>query len=185
MKITTTKLEGVYIIEPTVIKDSRGCFFVEFIKDEFKDIICPSVGKNIFVQHNCSISNPNVLRGIHYQLAHPQGKLVSVVHGEIYDVAVDLTKSSSTFGEYIGVTLSASNKKQLWVPPYYGHGFLVTSKNNAVVQYKVTEYYYPEDERCILWYDPTINVKWPIVGAEPSTSEKDNNGSTLLSAPVY
>ena len=180
MKITPTAIPDVLIIEPKVFGDERGFFFESFNQAKFESVIGRQVN---FVQDNHSKSVKNVLRGLHYQIQQPQGKLVRVVQGEVFDVAVDIRKSSPTFGKWVGEVLSADNKKQLWVPEGFAHGFVVLSEF-AEFLYKTTDYYAPEFERSIVWNDPTIAVKWPISG-EPTLSAKDQQAKTLATAEHF
>jgi dTDP-4-dehydrorhamnose 3,5-epimerase len=182
MKATETTLPGVFIIEPAVFGDDRGFFMESFNAQQFREL----TGANVdFVQDNHSRSGAHVLRGIHYQIEHAQGKLVRVTEGAVFDVAVDLRRSSPCFGQWFGVELSAENKKQLWVPAGFGHAFLVLSES-ADFLYKTTDYYHPESERSILWNDPEIGVEWPLAsGVEPRLSAKDASASALASAEVY
>ena len=180
MKITPTAIPDVLIIEPKVFGDERGFFFESFNQAKFESVIGRQVN---FVQDNHSKSVKNVLRGLHYQIQQPQGKLVRVVQGEVFDVAVDIRKSSPTFGKWVGEVLSADNKKQLWVPEGFAHGFVVLSET-AEFLYKTTDYYAPEYERSIVWNDPTIAVKWPING-EPILSTKDQQAKTLATAEHF
>ena len=180
MKITPTAIPDVLIIEPKVFGDERGFFFESFNQAKFESFIGRQVN---FVQDNHSKSVKNVLRGLHYQIQQPQGKLVRVVQGEVFDVAVDIRKSSPTFGKWVGEVLSADNKKQLWVPEGFAHGFVVLSEF-AEFLYKTTDYYAPEFERSIVWNDPTIAVKWPISG-EPTLSAKDQQAKTLATAEHF
>lgn len=180
MKITPTSIPDVLIIEPKVFGDERGFFFESFNQAKFESFIGRQVN---FVQDNHSKSVKNVLRGLHYQIQQPQGKLVRVVQGEVFDVAVDIRKSSPTFGNWVGEHLSADNKKQLWVPEGFAHGFVVLS-DTAEFLYKTTDYYAPEYERSIVWNDPTIDVKWPIIG-EPILSAKDQQAKTLATAEHF
>jgi len=172
MKATPTRLAGVFVLEPRVFGDERGFFFESFNQRAFDD----AVGTHVdFVQDNHSKSSRNVLRGLHYQLPpKAQGKLVRVVQGEVFDVAVDLRKDSPTFGQWVGEILSAENKKQLWIPAGFAHGFLTLS-DSAEFLYKTTDYYSPEHERCIRWDDPDIGVEWPL-SAPPLVSGKDALG---------
>jgi dTDP-4-dehydrorhamnose 3,5-epimerase len=174
LKVTPTSIPDVLVIEPKVFGDERGFFFESFNQKAFNDATDLN---ETFVQDNHSRSAKGVLRGLHYQLQQPQGKLVRVVRGAVFDVAVDIRKSSPTFGKWIGVELSEENQKQLWVPAGFAHGFLVLSEF-ADFLYKTTQYYAPAQERCIAWNDATIDVKWPLVQA-PSISLKDANGQTL------
>ncbi len=181
MNIITTEIPDVFIIEPKVFGDERGFFFESFNERVFAE----KTGiKTQFVQDNHSRSGKNVLRGLHYQIQQTQGKLLRVVAGEIFDIAVDIRKSSPTFGQWVGCLLSGENKRQLWVPPGFAHGFLVVS-DSADVLYKATDYYAPQYERCILWNDPDIGVEWPLNGAEPILSAKDQAGQRLKSAEVF
>jgi len=180
MKITPSKIPGVEIIEPEVIKDERGFLIESFNQRAYAN----EAGIDFqFVQDNLSQSSKGVLRGLHYQVNHPQGKLIRVVSGEVFDVAVDIRRDSTTFGQWVGFHLSAENKKQTWIPPGFAHGFLVLSES-ADVLYKTTEYYAPEHQRCILWNDPEIGIEWPIDG-DPILSEKDKVGKKLLEAEVF
>ncbi|MEI8363805.1 MAG: dTDP-4-dehydrorhamnose 3,5-epimerase [Betaproteobacteria bacterium] len=180
MKITPTAIPDVLVIEPKVFGDERGFFFESFNQAKFESFI----GKQVnFVQDNHSKSVKNVLRGLHYQIQQPQGKLVRVVQGEVFDVAVDIRKSSATFGKWVGEVLSAENKKQLWVPDGFAHGFVVLSET-AEFLYKTTDYYAPEYERSILWNDSAIDIKWPING-EPILSVKDQQAKTLATAEHF
>lgn len=180
MKITPASIPDVLIIEPKVFGDERGFFFESFNQAKFE----AAIGRQVnFVQDNHSKSAKNVLRGLHYQIQQPQGKLVRVVQGEVFDVAVDIRKSSPTFGKWVGDVLSADNKKQLWVPEGFAHGFVVLSET-AEFLYKTTDYYAPEYERSIVWNDPAIDVKWPIDG-EPILSAKDQQAKTLATAEHF
>lgn len=182
MNATETTLPGVFIIEPAVFGDDRGFFMESFNAQKFREL----TGANVdFVQDNHSRSGAHVLRGIHYQIEHAQGKLVRVTEGAVFDVAVDLRRSSSSFGQWVGVELSAENKKQLWVPAGFGHAFLVLSET-ADFLYKTTDYYHPEAERSILWNDADIGIQWPLPpGQEPRLSGKDSVASRLSDADVY
>jgi dTDP-4-dehydrorhamnose 3,5-epimerase len=181
MQFSSTELPGVVLVEPKVFEDERGFFFESYHKRLFD-------GQKIsleFVQDNHSRSRQGALRGLHYQIHQPQGKLVRVILGEIYDVAVDLRKSSPTFGQWTGHTLSAENKKQLYVPPGFAHGFYVVSEWSEVL-YKATDYYAPQWERTLLWNDEQINISWPVQdGKEPLLSPKDAMGLSLHQAEVY
>ena len=180
MKITSTAISDVLIIEPKVFGDERGFFFESFNQAKFE----AAIGRKVnFVQDNHSRSAKNVLRGLHYQIQQPQGKLVRVVQGEVFDVAVDIRKSSPTFGKWVGEVLSADNKKQLWVPEGFAHGFVVLSES-AEFLYKTTDYYVPEFERSIVWSDPDIAIKWPIQG-EPTLSAKDQQATSLATAEHF
>ncbi len=180
MKVAATAIPDVLLLEPTVHGDARGFFFESFHQKRFDD----AVGRNVcFLQDNHSRSGKNVLRGLHYQISRPQGKLVRVVSGEVFDVAVDLRKRSPTFGKFVSMVLSADNKKQLWIPEGFGHGFLVLSEA-AEFLYKTTDYYVPADERCVIWNDPDISIDWPK-DAEPILSAKDRWGLPLSKAEVF
>ncbi|HEY9202177.1 MAG TPA: dTDP-4-dehydrorhamnose 3,5-epimerase [Gammaproteobacteria bacterium] len=180
MKVIATAIPEVLLIEPRVFGDARGFFFESFNKQQFKQ----ATGLDCdFVQDNHSRSAQHVLRGLHYQIKQPQGKLVRVVEGEVFDVAVDVRKSSPTFGQWVGEHLSAENKKMLWVPPGFAHGFVVLSEA-AQFLYKTTDYYAPEHERCIVWNDPQINISWPVT-AEPLLSDKDKAGDLFRDAEVF
>lgn len=180
MKVTRLEIPEVCLLEPQVFGDERGFFFESFNQRQFNEAIGREV---VFVQDNHSRSAKNVLRGLHYQIQQPQGKLVRVVQGEVFDVAVDLRKSSPTFGQWVGEILSAENKKQIWLPEGFAHGF-VTLSDDAEFLYKATEYYAPECERCIRWNDPQINVKWPLA-KEPRMSEKDNVAPYFAKAECF
>lgn len=166
--ITKTSLDGCYILEPVVHEDKRGFFLEAYNQKKFKDLI----GDFNFVQDNHSKSSYGVLRGMHFQKNNPQGKLVRVVSGEVFDVAVDIRKDSKTFGKWTYVYLSEKNKKQFWVPPGFAHGFVVLSET-CDFEYKCTEFYDPEDEGSFLWNDPDVNIEWPI--NNPIVSPKDSN----------
>ncbi|MEX1213613.1 dTDP-4-dehydrorhamnose 3,5-epimerase [Saccharospirillum sp.] len=177
MKVTKTTLPGVKIIEPRVFGDERGFFFESFNHRDFE----AATGLKVrFVQDNHSRSARHVLRGLHYQVRQPQGKLIRVVQGEVFDAVVDIRPGSPTFGHWAGETLSADNKRQLWVPEGFAHGFLVLSES-AELLYKTTDYYAPEHERCIRWDDPTIGIEWPL-NAAPVLSAKDSTGSRFEQA---
>ena len=174
MKISHSKLKGCVIIEPRVFGDDRGFFLETFQAARYKQ----EAGIDLpFAQDNHSRSARGVLRGLHFQKTKPQGKLVRVVRGEVYDVAVDIRKGSATFGEWEGVILSEENKKQFWVPPGFAHGFVVLS-DTADFEYKCTDYYDPSDEGSILWSDPDLNIPWPI--ANPALSTKDESAKRLV-----
>lgn len=180
MKITATAIPDVLLMEPTVFGDERGFFFESYNEKTWEEI----TGLHTrFVQDNHSRSVAGVLRGIHYQIKQPQGKMVRVVSGEVFDVAVDLRRSSPTFGQWVGERLSAQNKKCLWIPEGFGHGFLVLS-DVAEFLYRTTDFWAPEHERCIIWNDPDINIQWPVSG-QPILSEKDAKGSLLCKAELY
>ena len=180
MKITPTKIPDILIIEPKVFGDERGFFFESFNKKAFAKATGITAE---FVQDNHSKSAQGVLRGLHYQIKQPQGKLVRVCSGEVLDVAVDIRKSSATFGQWVGVTLSANNKRQLWVPPGFAHGFIVLSET-AEFLYKTTDYYAPEYERCIRWNDDKLAIDWQYAD-EPLVSEKDARGASFKEADCF
>jgi len=180
MNVIQTKIPEVLIIEPKIFGDERGFFFESYNKNKFKEFTDIDVD---FVQDNHSKSSKGVLRGLHYQIKQPQGKLVRVVSGEIFDVAVDVRKSSATFGQWVSVLLSSKNHRQLWVPEGFAHGFVVLS-DTAEFLYKTTDYYAPEYERSIRWNDLDIAIDWPI-NFEPQLSEKDKNASTLQNAELF
>ncbi|WP_444919145.1 dTDP-4-dehydrorhamnose 3,5-epimerase [Microbulbifer sp. JMSA003] len=181
MNIVGTEIPDVKIIEPKVFGDERGFFFESFREDIFNR----ECGERVFVQDNHSKSSQGILRGLHYQTEQPQGKLVRVVRGEVFDVAVDLRKSSSTFGKWVGVFLSAENRRQLWVPEGFAHGFYVTSETAEFV-YKCTNYYAPQYEKSIIWNDPDLNINWPLVsGHTPQLSQKDSEGRFFQDAVYY
>jgi dTDP-4-dehydrorhamnose 3,5-epimerase len=179
-KVVATAIPEVLLIEPKVFGDARGFFFESFNQQAFH----AATGLNpVFVQDNHSRSARGVLRGLHYQVRQPQGKLVRVVRGSAFDVAVDIRKTSATFGQWVGVELSEENHRQLWVPEGFAHGFVVTSES-ADFLYKSTDYYAPEHERCIAWNDPAIGIEWPMDGA-PKLSTKDAAGVPLAQAEVF
>lgn len=180
MKVIPTKIKDVLIIEPQVFGDDRGFFLESFNARKF----ATETGVNLeFVQDNHSRSSKNVLRGLHYQIQQPQGKLVRAVVGEVLDVAVDLRKSSPTFGQWVSCVLSAENKKQFWVPPGFAHGFLVLS-DSADFLYKTTDYYAPQHERSLLWNDPELGIDW-LIKEEPILSSKDKSASPLKTAELF
>ena len=180
MKIIPTAIPDVLIIEPKVFGDERGFFFESFNRQAFRE----ATGLDVdFVQDNHSKSVRNVLRGLHYQIQHPQGKLVRVTQGAVWDVAVDIRKSSTTFGQHVGVELSADNKLQMWIPPGFAHGFLVLSES-AEFLYKTTGYWYFEHERCIAWDDPQLAIVWPHLGM-PIVSSKDDGGALMAKAVCF
>ena len=181
MNVIQTSLPGVLLIEPRVFGDERGFFFESFNARTFREAtgVAPD-----FVQDNHSHSHRDVLRGLHYQIEQPQGKLVRTVTGEVFDAVVDLRRSSPTFGRWEGFVLSAQNKRMLWVPPGFGHGYLVLSEH-ADFLYKTTDYYAPAHERCVRWNDPTVGVQWPLQGREPTLSAKDRVGALLADAELY
>ncbi len=180
MQVTLTAIPDVIIIEPDIFPDERGFFFESYNEKVFVELtgVEPK-----FVQDNHSRSLRNVVRGLHYQIKQPQGKLVRVIEGEVFDVAVDLRKKSTTFGQWIGEYLSAVNKKQVWIPEGFAHGFVVLS-DHADFLYKATDYYAPEYERCIRWNDPDLDVRWPE-NIKPIISNKDAEGDTFLAAEVF
>lgn len=180
MNVIQTTLPDVKIIEPTVFGDERGFFMETWQQKEFEDFV---TGHPVqFVQDNHSMSKKGILRGLHYQTKNTQGKLVRVIRGEVFDVAVDIRKSSPTFGKWAGVFLSEKNKRQLWVPEGFAHGFYVTS-DEAEFVYKCTDYYNPAFEESIVWNDDILNIEWPLSG-EPLLSEKDKNGVRFLDCEV-
>ncbi len=179
--VTPTAIPDVLIIEPRLFGDDRGFFFESFNENDFS----ASVGKLVtFVQDNHSFSKKGVLRGLHYQLKHTQGKLVRVCRGAVFDVAVDLRQSSTTFGQWVGIELSAENKKQLWIPQGFAHGFLVLS-NEAEFLYKTTDYWHAGSEQCIIWNDAKLNIQWPSIDREPLLNSKDVAGLSWAIAPKF
>jgi len=179
MQVIPTDIPDVLMIEPKVFGDERGFFYESFNQRQWQE----ATGlQTTFVQDNHSRSAKGVLRGLHYQIKHPQGKLVRCVVGEVFDVAVDLRRKSPTFGKWVGMTLSAENKRQLWVPEGFAHGFLVTS-DYAEFLYKTTDYYAPEFERCIAWNDESLNIEWPIT--DPLLSQKDGSAANLAGASLF
>ncbi|MEZ3183639.1 dTDP-4-dehydrorhamnose 3,5-epimerase [Pseudomonas sp. LM13] len=180
MKAIPQAIPEVLLLEPRVFGDERGFFYESFNHRQFEEAVGRSVS---FVQDNHSRSVKNVLRGLHYQVQQPQGKLVRVVQGEVFDVAVDIRRSSPTFGKWVGVILSVENKRQLWVPEGFAHGFVVLSET-AEFLYKTTGYYAPEHERCIAWNDADLAIGWPVEQA-PSLSGKDSQGLSLTQAEVF
>jgi dTDP-4-dehydrorhamnose 3,5-epimerase len=180
VKAISTAIADVLVIEPAVFGDARGAFFESWNRRAFSQL----VGREVdFVQDNHSISMRNVLRGLHYQVGRAQGKLVRVVSGEVFDVAVDLRRSSPTFGKWAGERLSAENRRMMWIPEGFAHGFLVLSER-AEFLYKTTDYYAPEHERTLLWNDPAIGVAWPLEG-EPVLKPKDAAGTPLAAADTF
>jgi len=180
VKVIKTAIPDVLILEPKVFGDERGFFFESYNQRVFEQ----ATGiKKTFVQDNHSLSSKGVLRGLHYQIKQPQGKLVRVISGTVFDVAVDIRKSSATFGQWVGVMLSASNKRQMWIPEGFAHGFLVISEA-AEFLYKATDYYAPEYERCIRWDDKTLGVDWSLSG-HPAVSEKDSKGTDFEVSEVF
>ena len=180
MKFISTSIPDILLIEPKVFQDERGFFLESYQKKNFSEAGIPFD----FVQDNHSKSCQGVLRGLHYQIRQPQGKLIRVIAGEIFDVAVDLRRYSPTFGKSFGTYLSAENRLMLWVPVGFAHGFYVTSPQ-AEVLYKTTDYYAPQWERTLLWNDPACNIEWPLQGAQPLLSVKDAGGSRLSDAEVF
>jgi dTDP-4-dehydrorhamnose 3,5-epimerase len=179
MKITPTTLSDVLLVEPKVFGDERGFFFESWNRRAFA-----AAGIDAeFVQDNHSRSGRGVLRGLHYQIEHAQGKLVRVTEGEVFDIAVDLRRSSAQFGRSVGVVLSAANRRMLWIPPGFAHGFVVLSES-AEFLYKATDYWYPQHERTLLWSDPALRIDWPLAGA-PTLAAKDAAGRLLADADVY
>jgi dTDP-4-dehydrorhamnose 3,5-epimerase len=180
VKVIPTAIPDVIIFEPKVFGDERGFFFECFNRRQFAEF----TGRNVdFVQDNHSRSAKNVLRGLHYQIQHPQGKLVRVVQGAVFDVAVDIRRSSPTFGQHVALELSAANKRMLWIPEGFAHGFLVLSES-AEFLYKTTDYWAPEFERSIAWNDPAIGIRWPIE-VEPTLSAKDQQAKLLAKAELF
>lgn len=180
MKVEKTPLKDCLVIEPVVYGDKRGFFYESFNERKFNEL---TQGNWRFVQDNHSMSSHGVLRGLHYQIKAAQGKLVRVVRGEVFDVVVDLRKSSPTFGKWFGTHLNAENNKQMWIPPGFAHGFVVLSEQ-AEFLYKTTDFYAPEHERCILWNDPTLAIDWHFHG-QPVLSEKDKMGLAFEVAEVF
>lgn len=180
MKVVTTAIPDVLIIEPKVFGDERGFFFESYNARKFAEL---TGIKAEFVQDNHSRSEKNVLRGLHYQIKQPQGKLVRVVAGEVFDVALDIRKSSSTFGQWAGFSLSAENKRMAWIPPGFAHGFVVLS-DYAEFLYKTTDYWSPEHERCIIWNDPRLAIDW-LIRENPQLSVKDSAGRLFVDAEVF
>jgi len=180
MKATRLAIPDVILLEPKVFGDDRGFFLESYNQKTFAEVtgVAPT-----FVQDNHSRSTRGVLRGLHYQIKQAQGKLVRVTAGEVFDVAVDIRKSSPTFGRWVGEILSADNKKQMWIPEGFAHGFLVMS-DDAEFLYKTTDYYAAAHERCMAWNDPALNIAWPLTGA-PALSPKDQQGATLHSAEIF
>ncbi|MES2831428.1 MAG: dTDP-4-dehydrorhamnose 3,5-epimerase [Pseudomonadota bacterium] len=188
MRAIPTTIADVLVLEPTVVEDARGYFFESFNLREFSAALAQTPAGafgNVlqFVQDNHSRSTGNVVRGLHYQINRPQGKLVRVIEGTVFDVAVDLRASSATFGHWVGTTLSSTNRRQKWIPPGFAHGFAVCS-DEAQVLYKTTDYFAPDHQRCIAWNDPALNIDWPLQG-EPVLSARDRCGTLLAEADVY
>jgi len=178
--VTPTEIPDVLILEPKIFRDARGFFLESF---NARDFALATGKEQHFVQDNHSKSSENVLRGLHYQIKNPQGKLVRVTEGEIYDVVVDLRRSSKTFGKWVGVALSSTNMKQLWVPEGFAHGFVVTSAE-AQLLYKTTDYWSPDHERSLLWSDPSLGIKWPIKG-KPILAKKDEEGRLFVDSEHF
>jgi len=181
MEVIPTRIPDVLILEPRVHGDARGFFLESFNAQTFHGVTGMDV---TFVQDNHSLSSRGVLRGLHYQIRHPQGKLVRVSHGSVFDVAVDLRRSSSTFGQWVGAELSGENFRQMWIPPGFAHGFLVLSET-ADFLYKTTDYYAPEHERSLLWNDPQVGVDWPLFNSKPGLSEKDATALPINNCEIY
>jgi dTDP-4-dehydrorhamnose 3,5-epimerase len=181
MHVVATGIPDLFTIEPKVFGDDRGFFYESFNQRRFTELT--QVTDN-FVQDNHSKSARNVLRGLHYQIRQPQGKLVRVIAGEVLDIAVDIRKSSPNFGDWVGVNLSAENKKMLWIPKGFAHGFVVLS-DSAEFLYKTTDYWAPEHERCIIWNDPDLAIDWQLAGATPLLSAKDQAGKLLRDAETF
>jgi dTDP-4-dehydrorhamnose 3,5-epimerase len=180
LKVTPTAIPDVQLIEPKVFGDERGFFFESFNQLQFNQALKQEIE---FVQDNHSRSQKSVLRGLHYQIQHPQGKLVRVVQGEVLDVALDIRKSSPTFGQHVAIELSAENKQMLWIPPGFAHGFVVISET-AEFLYKTSDYWYPEHERSILWNDSALGIDWKLQ-TEPLVSAKDVQGKSLANAELF
>jgi dTDP-4-dehydrorhamnose 3,5-epimerase len=180
MKINETAIPGVLLLEPAIYRDDRGFFLETYNQRRMTEAGLPVV----WLQDNFSLSKKNVLRGIHYQITQPQGKLVRATHGSVLDIAVDLRRSSPTFGKHVVAELTGENGHMLWIPPGFGHGFLVLSES-AGFAYKVTDYYAPQAERTILWNDPDLALPWPIDSLAPIVSAKDQAGSSLKSAELF
>jgi dTDP-4-dehydrorhamnose 3,5-epimerase len=181
MQVVSTSIPDLLIIEPKVFGDDRGFFYESFNQRRFTELTGVT---DSFVQDNHSKSARNVLRGLHYQIAQPQGKLVRVIAGEVLDIAVDIRRSSPDFGNWVGVNLSAENKKMLWIPKGFAHGFVVLS-DTAEFLYKTTDYWAPEHERCIIWNDPGLNIDWQLNNATPLLSAKDQIGKFLSEAETF
>ncbi len=174
-------IPDIFIVEPKVFGDDRGWFYESFNENDFSK----AVGKKVtFFQDNHSLSKKGVLRGLHYQIEQTQGKLVRVARGSVFDVAVDLRQASKSFGQWVGVELSAENKKQLWIPEGFAHGFLVLS-DEAEFLYKTTDYWHAASEQCIVWNDPSLNIQWPEIGFSPILNPKDAKGLSLAIAPKF
>jgi dTDP-4-dehydrorhamnose 3,5-epimerase len=181
MKATPLAIPDVVLLEPRVFGDARGFFFESFNQRQFESVVGCSPR---FVQDNHSLSARNVLRGLHYQIRQPQGKLVRVTSGEVFDVAVDIRRSSPTFGKWVGELLSAENRRQMWIPEGFAHGFVILSAQ-AEFLYKTTDYWAPEHERCIAWNDPHLAIDWRLENSEPVLSAKDRQGVALAQAETF
>jgi dTDP-4-dehydrorhamnose 3,5-epimerase len=181
MQVEKTFIDGLVVLNPEVFGDERGFFYESFNLKVFHELISPD---SLFVQDNHSMSSKGILRGLHYQHQNPQGKLVRATKGKIYDVAIDLRKRSSTFGKHLGVILSAENKKQLWVPKGFAHGFLVLSET-AEVNYKTSDYYRPDDEYSIRWNDPHLAISWPALDCNYKLSSKDSSALNFNEVPHF
>ena len=180
MKVTRTDIPEVLLLEPRVYQDERGFFLESYNRRTFRE----TTGLDVeFVQDNQGFSVRNVLRGLHYQIRHAQGKLVSVLAGEVFDVAVDCRRSSPSFGKWVGVALSGGSHRMVWIPEGFAHGYLVLS-GHAIVAYKTTDYYAPEHDRTILWSDPELGIRWPLE-AEPIVSDKDRRGTPFRAAELF
>jgi dTDP-4-dehydrorhamnose 3,5-epimerase len=179
--VTPTAIADVLVLEPKVFGDARGFFLESYNQRDFAQATGLQVN---FVQDNHSRSSRGVLRGLHYQIQHPQGKLVRVTQGEVFDVVVDMRRSSTTFGRWVGETLSGTNHKQMWVPPGCAHGFVVLS-DSADFLYKTTDYWYPEHERSVLWNDPDLAIAWPLQGLQPTLAAKDAQGTPWRQAQAF
>lgn len=179
--VTPTAIADVLVLEPKVFGDTRGFFLESYNQRDFAQATGLQVN---FVQDNHSRSSRGVLRGLHYQIQHPQGKLVRVTQGEVFDVVVDMRRSSPTFGRWVGETLSGTNHKQMWVPPGCAHGFVVLS-DSADFLYKTTDYWYPEHERSVLWNDPDLAIAWPLQGLQPTLAAKDAQGTPWRQAQAF
>jgi dTDP-4-dehydrorhamnose 3,5-epimerase len=180
VKVFPTEIPDVLLLEPKVHQDDRGFFLETYNRRNFNEAVGMKVD---FVQDNESFSVRNVLRGLHYQTRQPQGKLIQAVAGEIFDVAVDLRRSSATFGKWVGVNLSGGTHRMIWIPAGFAHGYLVLSEH-AIVFYKTTDFYAPEHERTIVWSDPSLNIRWPLED-KPIVSDKDRRGAALGSAELF
>ena len=179
MKVIRTEIPDVLILEPKVFEDPRGFFLETYNRKTFREVTAVDVE---FVQDNHSRSAKHVLRGLHYQIGRPQGKLIHVTFGEVWDVAVDLRKSSKTFGRWVGFSITGNSKQVVWIPPGFAHGFVVISEV-ADVQYKTTDYYSPQEERVLLWNDPEVGIQWPV--ETPVLNERDKRGTSLRQAETF